>query len=138
VRRLSLSRANNMPTLKAKAFNSIIICEWLAVCTQAVSRQWPENSYFRDRASMRWGLSEVFNVLRRADHWMSEADLKDLEFARDTSLRMFMKLSAMAQSATRHCTPPARSLTYSTKRATTRRLQARTQPAVGISKMRTT
>jgi hypothetical protein len=98
-RRLSLSRMNNIPSLKAKAYNSIIVCEWLVDCTRAVAQRWPDNSYFRDRASLCWALSEVFNVLRRADHWMSEQHLQELQFARDTCMRMFTKLSAMASES---------------------------------------
>ena len=96
VRRLTLSLVNGMPTLKAKAYNSIVVCEWLADECKAAFERHPSNSYFRDRAAMMWGLSEFYRILRQSNRWMLEDDLASLKVARDTALCLFRKLSAMA------------------------------------------
>ena len=96
VRRLSLSSKQRVPELKAKAYNSLIVTEWLESECRKMSERWPSNSYFRDRATMVWGLAEFFRVLRRSPMWMSEEELEDLQVARDAACFLFRKLAGIA------------------------------------------
>ncbi len=96
VRRLDLTNSVHTPTLKAKAYNSMVVVEWLEEEARLVSEAHPRHSYYRDRAACVWGLAEFYRVCRRSRQWMSEAELADLKTARDATLRMFRKLAGMA------------------------------------------
>ncbi len=105
VRRLSLTAKCSVPTLKAKAYNSIVVIEWLEHETRKVAEQWPDNSYFRDRATMVWGLANFYRVLRRSGKWMAEDELADLKLARDATLFCFRRLSGIAMEEGSHLYP---------------------------------
>ena len=96
-RKLDLTKKVRVPTLKAKAYNSLTVSAWLAVKTREVSLRWPGHSYFRDRAAMCWGLVEFYDICKRAGPWMNEAELADLKVARDTTLVCFRRLAGMAK-----------------------------------------
>ena len=96
VRKLSLTRLQQMPTLKAKAHNSMVVLRWLEAETRRVLARHPGNTYFRDRATMVWGLCEVYRICKRAPQWMSEEQLEELKYARAATLTCFVKLSKMA------------------------------------------
>jgi hypothetical protein len=85
-----------MPTLKAKAYNSTVVMEWFEFESRRVSLAWLGHSYFRDRAAMVWGLAEFYRILRRSSKWLSDDELRDLKYARDTVLHVFHRFSAMA------------------------------------------
>ena len=83
VKRLSLMTLQRKPLLKSKAYNAIVIIEWLAAETKAMSDKWPANSYFQDRAASVWGLASVYQILRESPHWMTDDQLAQLKVARD-------------------------------------------------------
>ena len=96
VRRLTLSDKESTPTLKAKAHNSVVVVEWLESVTHRVNVAHPCHSYYRDRATMVWGLAEFYRILRRSGRWLTTAQLGELKTARDATLVMFKKLADMA------------------------------------------
>ena len=95
-RRLCMGKKSNIPTLKAKAHNSSVVILWLEVEARKIHDRFPDNTYFRDRAAMLWGLAEFYRVCKRSGQWMSEQELADLQVARDSALFLFRKLSGVA------------------------------------------
>ena len=53
-------RMNDMPYLKVKAANAMMICDWLSEVTATAV----PSEYGRLRAGMAWGLSSFFKLLR--------------------------------------------------------------------------
>eukprot|EP00969_Alexandrium_andersonii_P290458 12837862-Alexandrium_andersonii.AAC.1 len=84
-----------VPILKAKAFNALVICEWLAsVCKDAVQREGTD--YAADRACMMWGLHEFFRVLRSSPMWLSKSQLQTLRRARNTFFFLYFRLALLS------------------------------------------
>jgi len=100
VARLSMRTRGCTPLLKAKAFNTLCVVDWLAnVCSQqAAAAQHIE--YFMDRAMMLWGLSAFFKIIRESlKHgiWMSSAELRELRLARNAFFGFYYKLHMLAE-----------------------------------------
>ena len=72
-----------MPHLKMKAHTSLQVIDWLSkVCCDRVANV-SADEYEVDRASLLWGLSEMFQIWRTAGTWLTRSQLRDLRIARD-------------------------------------------------------
>ena len=84
-RRLSLIRKSDVPVLKAKAFNCVIVMKWIAsVCVDIAASS--SNEYFRIRAMTMWGFDHFFSVLRESGERMTAEQLDELKLGRDAML----------------------------------------------------
>ena len=67
--RLSMHNKSDKPELKTEASNCLAVCDWLAEeCRKVAGRT--GTGYDRDRATMMWGLSTFFWVVRRSPRWL--------------------------------------------------------------------
>ena len=95
-RGIELTTKNNIPSLRAKAWNSLCITRWLAAVAEREAERWSSNSYFADRAATMWGLANFFEVCKRSPRWMTERQLAELKVCRDATLLAFRRLSEIA------------------------------------------
>jgi len=92
--RLCLKRKVDAPILKAKAYNCIVVSEWLSdVCMQQ-HRANPTNSYIATRALTMWGFAEFYRILRESGDWFTEAQLEQLQVARNSMLFGYASMNA--------------------------------------------
>ena len=91
-----MKKRTSCPILKAKGFNALCIVDWLAcLCAdQAVGARHIE--YYSDRATMLWGLSTMFCIMRRSGTWLSVAQRQVLRSARNAYFALYWKLGSMA------------------------------------------
>ena len=100
VGKLSLHRMTDMPILKCKAHDAFVVGEWLCdICTKQANQT--GNEYHITRASMLWGLSTFYAVVRQAGFWMSDPELNLLRESRDTYFSCYKRLRLMAEEANR-------------------------------------
>ena len=80
---LGMHQKFSVPKLKVKAHTSLLVIDWLAkVCCDRVANV-SADEYEVDRASILWGLSEMFHIWRTAGTWLTRSQLRDLRIARD-------------------------------------------------------
>ena len=94
---LSMSRLRDLPTLKAKAFNCLVVVAWLAeLCGAQVPTG---NARVQLRALTLWGFNEFFDIVRAAPMWLSDAHIESIKVARDAALYGYGGLAALARAS---------------------------------------
>ena len=94
VGKLSMKRLSDMPYLKVKAANAMMICDWLAEATAKQASLRP-SEYGRLRAGMAWGLSSFFKILRLGGcPFLTGPELRLLREARHAFLGNYHQLRA--------------------------------------------
>ena len=95
VGKLSMKRLTDMPYLKVKAANAMMICDWLAE-ESAKQAQMRPSEYGRLRAGMMWGLSSFFKILRLGGcPFLKDPELRLLRESRHAFLGNYHELRAL-------------------------------------------
>ena len=91
-----MSSKTSCPILKCKAYNAMVIGEWLAAESIALSSEKPNDEYLAARAATMWGITEFYAVLRRSGMWLDDASLTELHRARDAMLHGYNFMASLA------------------------------------------
>ena len=95
VRMLSKTRLEDIPYLKAKASNAMMVCDWLSEATAQQASLRP-SEYGRKRAGMAWGLSTFFKILRLGGcPFLTGPELRLLRESRHAFLGNYHQLRAL-------------------------------------------
>ena len=71
-------KKSDVPILKAKAFNALLVADWIAGVSQQVAEQSPDE-YSRMRALCMYGLHAFYDVMRKAGPTLTDEEARRLQ-----------------------------------------------------------
>ena len=96
---MSMHQKTSWPYLKGKAANTLTIAKWVLHLSRIRADHAPADMHKQLVATMLWGFVEVFRICGAAGTWLSDAEARALDVAREASLQGYGALAAEAAAA---------------------------------------